>query len=216
MLYAKVGGIRNPVKQEITLEFCRSQNKDICILGETHIGHEQIHQIRNNWLGPIFFAPGETFSKGMVICFTKALMISWMLTQIQKRGLCPSKFVPLMTEFFVSMLLQVIVTENNWLGDASLKVYKLIWKAKLSEMETRDFNCTLDKTDRDEGNKTQIRYRCHSNLPCLNSSRIMGWRICGEGRTQISLSSPNTIGPPAQDPRLTGFILVKKLEKIPK
>ena len=67
MLYAKVGGIRNPVKQEITLEFCRSQNKDICILGETHIGHEQIHQIRNNWLGLIFFAPGETFSKGMVI-----------------------------------------------------------------------------------------------------------------------------------------------------
>ena len=91
-------------------------------------------------------------------------MMSWMLTQIQKGGLCPSKFLPLMTEFSVSTLLQVIVTENNWLVDASLKAYKLIWKTKLSEMETRDFDCALDKTDRDEGNKTQIRYRCHSNF----------------------------------------------------
>ena len=27
-----------------------------------------------------------------------------------------------------------------------------------------DFNCTLDKMDRHEGNKTQKRYRCHSNF----------------------------------------------------
>ena len=67
MLYANVGGISDPVKQEITLEFCKSQDKDICILAETHINHEQIHQIRNNWLGPIPFSPGETFSKGILI-----------------------------------------------------------------------------------------------------------------------------------------------------
>ena len=27
-----------------------------------------------------------------------------------------------------------------------------------------DFNCTLEKKDRDEGNKTRKRYRCHSNF----------------------------------------------------
>ena len=43
MLYANVGGIRGPVKQEIALEFCKSQNKDICILAETHIDNKQIH-----------------------------------------------------------------------------------------------------------------------------------------------------------------------------
>ena len=32
-------------------------------------------------------------------------------------------------------------------------------------------------------------------MPCLNSSWIMGLRIYGEGRTQIPLSSPATIGP---------------------
>ena len=36
MLYANVGGIRDPVKQEIVREFCRNQNTDTCILGETH------------------------------------------------------------------------------------------------------------------------------------------------------------------------------------
>ena len=44
-------------------------------------------------------------------------------------------------------------------------------------------------------------------LPCLNSSLIMGWRTCGEGRTQKSLSSRID----AQDPGLTGFILIKKI-----
>ena len=34
-----------------------------------------------------------------------------------------------------------------------------------------------------------------SVMPCLNSSWIMGLRIYGEGRTQIPLSSPATIGP---------------------
>ena len=31
-------------------------------------------------------------------------------------------------------------------------------------------------------------------VPCKNSSRIMGLRIYGEGRTQIPPSSPATIG----------------------
>ena len=69
MFYANVVGIRDPVKQEITLEFCKRQNKDICILAETHINHEQLHQIRSNWLGPILISPGDgdTFSKGILI-----------------------------------------------------------------------------------------------------------------------------------------------------
>ena len=37
MIYVNVGGFRDPVKQEVALEFCKSQNKDICILAETHI-----------------------------------------------------------------------------------------------------------------------------------------------------------------------------------
>ena len=48
MLYANLGGIRDSQKQEIAIEFCKSRNKDICILAETHIGNEQIRKIKNN------------------------------------------------------------------------------------------------------------------------------------------------------------------------
>ena len=58
-----------------------------------------------------------------------------------------------------------------------------------------DLNCAMHKIDRDGENKTQRLYRCCSSYACLNSSLIIGLRIYGEGRTQIPLSSPATIGP---------------------
>ena len=36
------------------------------VLTETHINHDQIHQIRNNWLGPIFLSPRNTHTKGLL------------------------------------------------------------------------------------------------------------------------------------------------------
>ena len=62
-----VGGIRDTVKQDLTLEFFRNQNKDIFILTETHINQHHIHQKRNSWLGPIFYSPGDTFTKGILV-----------------------------------------------------------------------------------------------------------------------------------------------------
>ena len=66
MIYANVGGIRDPLKQDVALEFCRKQNKYIIILTETHIKHDQILYIRNNWLGPIFLSPGSSYTKGFI------------------------------------------------------------------------------------------------------------------------------------------------------
>ena len=54
------------MKQHLVLEFCRSQSKDISILTETLINQDHIYQIRNNWLGPIFYSPGDTFTKGIL------------------------------------------------------------------------------------------------------------------------------------------------------
>ena len=59
-----------------------------------------------------------------------------------------------------------------------------------------DLNCTMDKIDKDGENKTQRHFiGAVPVTPCLNSSWIIGWGIYGEGRTQIPLSSPATIGP---------------------
>ena len=90
MIYDYVGGIRDPLKQDLALEFCREKNKDISILNETHINHDQIHyqiHIRNNWLGPTFFSPGDSHTKGLLVLPHPALKVSLRLTLIQK-GVC--------------------------------------------------------------------------------------------------------------------------------
>ena len=49
---------------------------------------------------------------------------------------------------------------------SSLKDYIITWEVKMRNMKKKllgDFNCTMDKTDRDGGNKTQRLYRCRSN-----------------------------------------------------
>ena len=68
MIYANVGGITaDPLKQNLTLEFCRNQIKDISILNETHINHDQIHHIGNNWSDPIFFTTENSHTKGLLV-----------------------------------------------------------------------------------------------------------------------------------------------------
>ena len=64
-----------------------------------------------------------------------------------------------------------------------------------------DFDCTLDKINRDGGNKTQRIYRTRAKhaLPKL---------IVDNERTQIPLSSPTMIDPLRQNSRYTEFILI--------
>ena len=66
MIYVNVGSIRDPLKQDLALDFYRKQNKYISILTETHIKHDQIPHIRNNWLGLIFLSPGSSHTKGFI------------------------------------------------------------------------------------------------------------------------------------------------------
>ena len=66
MIYANVGSIRDPLKQDLALDFYRKQKKYIIILTETHIKHDQILHIRNNWLDPIFLSPGSSHTKGFI------------------------------------------------------------------------------------------------------------------------------------------------------
>ena len=83
-----------------------------------------------------------------------------------------------------------------------------------------DLNCTMDKIDRDGENKTQTLLIDFIGavpvMPCLNSSWIMGLRIYGEGRIQISLSSPATIGPSRRIWDRQDLYWYKKLLKTPR
>ena len=125
--------MRDPLKQDLALDFYRKQNKYISILTETHIKHDQILHIRNKWLGPIFLSPGSSHTKGFILGLEGALR----LTLIQKGDLCPSNLLSLITEFSVLVPLKGITPESSWLKDVSLKDYKLIWKINVREMKTK-------------------------------------------------------------------------------
>ena len=80
----------------MALEFCRKKNKDISILNETHISHDQIHHqihIRNNWLGPIFSSAGESHTKGLLILLHPALKCITEVDTDLKGGLCPLRLL---------------------------------------------------------------------------------------------------------------------------
>ena len=66
MIYANVGSIRDALKQDLALDFYRKKNKYTNILTETHIKHDHILHIRNNWLGPIFLSPETSHTKRFI------------------------------------------------------------------------------------------------------------------------------------------------------
>ena len=70
-----------------------------------------------------------------------------------------------------------------------------------SKIILEDFNCIMDKMDKDGGNKTQrLCINMVLIMSCQNLSCKMGSRIYGEGKNQIPLGSPTTSNPLAQDP----------------
>ena len=67
MIYVNSDGIRDTLKQNLTLQFCRNRNKDVSILPESHINLDQIHYITNTWLDVIFFSTGDSHTKGLLV-----------------------------------------------------------------------------------------------------------------------------------------------------
>ena len=136
MIYDNFGGIRDPLKQNLALQFCRNQNKDVSILTETHINLDQIHHIKNNWLGAIFFSPGDSHTRGLLALLHLGLegvteidtnpnrrFVSFKVTRSNDRVLCAYALG--------------IASGNSCLEGISLKDYKIIWKIKMREIKTK-------------------------------------------------------------------------------
>ena len=75
MIFDYVGGTKDLLKQDPALKFCRNENKVISILTETHMDYDQMHPIRNSWLNPIFFSPGDSHTKGLLVLLRLGLEI---------------------------------------------------------------------------------------------------------------------------------------------
>ena len=158
MIYVNVSGIKDPLQQDLALKFCRKQNKYLSILTETHFKHDQILHIRNNWLGPIFFSPRSSHTKGLIAqldpCLEgvsevdtdpKGRFVSFKVTLSNNRVLCFSASSrhnireQLVKERFFERLQNYM--ENKCGGNENKIIHG-------------DFNITMDKMDRDGGNKT--------------------------------------------------------------
>ena len=177
MIYDHTGGIRDPLKQDLALEFCRNQKKNYQYLTETHINHDKIHHIRNNLSGSNFFSLGNSHAKGCLSCF----IWDFRLILIQKGGLCPFKFTPTNDRFlcvyapsgfvrdrFFEGLQNYMKNENkkneNKITLKTLIVLWIIWTV-IVKIKHKDFIGAAPV------------------MLCKNSSWIMGLRIYGEGRT---------------------------------
>ena len=123
--YDNVCGITDRLKQHLALESCRTQNKGISILTETHINHDQTHHIRNNLLGPILFSTGYSHTKGLLVLIHPGFEGITEVDTGPKGRFVSLRLLPLRTEFSVFILLQGIAPGNCWLGGVSLKDYKI-------------------------------------------------------------------------------------------
>ena len=142
MIYDNLVASEIPWSMIWYLNFAEKQKKDISILNGTHINHDQIHhqiQIRNNWFGPIFFSPGDSRTKVSLVLFHPGLEGTTKVDTDPEEGLVSFRFtpLPLMTEFSVFMPIPGIEPGSSWLGDASLKDYKIIWKTIISDIKTK-------------------------------------------------------------------------------
>ena len=138
MIYANVVCIRDPLKQDLALEFCRKQNKNISILAETHTKHDQIHHIRKNLLGPIFLSPRNIHTKGLLAQLHTGLE---GVTDVDTDP--KGRFVSFKVTLFNNRVLCVCTSREQLVKDVSLKYYKIIWKIKVRRKKTNLYLETL-------------------------------------------------------------------------
>ena len=204
MINANVGCIRDPLKQDLALEFYRNQNKDISILTESHINYDQIQHIKNNWLGRNFFSSGDCHTEGLLVLLHSGLERVTEVDTDTKGRFASFKVTPSMTEFFVFIPFHGIAPGNSWLEGVSFKNLKIIWKIKLREMKTKQNLEALTVLWMKWTGMVEVKYIEFIDvvpvMPCENPSWTMGSRIYGERKTHIPLSSSATIDPLAQDP----------------
>ena len=136
MIYDNFGGNRDPLKENLPLQLCRNGNKDVSILTETYINLDQTHHIRNNWLGAIFFSPGDGHTKGFLVLFHLGLEGVTEVDTDPKKRFLSFKVTPSDTRVLCVYVLG-IAPRNSCLEGVSLKDYKIIWKIKMRKIKTK-------------------------------------------------------------------------------
>ena len=136
MTYDNFDGIRDPLKQDVAHQFCRDQSKGVSILTETHINLDQILHIKNNWLGAIFFSPGDSHTKGLLVLLYLGIEGVTEVDTDPKGRFASFKVTP-SNERVLYVYALGKLPRNSCLEGVSLKNYKIIWNIKMREMITK-------------------------------------------------------------------------------
>ena len=108
-------------------------------------------------MGPIFFSPGDSHTKGKLFPLHPSLEGVTEFDTDPKEGFVSFK-VTTCNESSLFVPLQGIAADSSWLGDAFLKDYKNIYKIKMRETKKNNawrLNCIMAKIERDGENKTK-------------------------------------------------------------
>ena len=100
--------------------------KNIDILTETYIN-----------LGPIFFSPRDSLTKGLLVLLHLSLEGTTEVDTDPKGGLVSFKVTPLTLITLCAYATSEYSTREQLAGGVSLKDYKIIWKVKMTEMKTK-------------------------------------------------------------------------------
>ena len=171
-----------------------------------------IHHIRDNWLGPIFYSPGDTSSKGTLALLHPGFDHVSDIDTDPKERFVPFKVAHSNDRVFC---IYAPLGHNNRQQLARGCIFEGLQtytenKTQRNENKiiTGGFNCTLDKMDRDEGNKTHRHYRCYSTFALSKLVLENGledlWRR--ENRDTSEFTHYNRSS--GQDPGLTGLTLI--------
>ena len=162
MKYVKFGGIRDPLKQNLALQFCRNQNKDVIVLTETHINLDQIQHIRNNWLGAMFYSQGVSHTKGLLVLLHLGLEGVTEVDTDPKRKFVSFKVTPSIYRFLCVYTPSGYSTRKQLARGRFFEVIQNYIENKNEGNENKmilgDFNCAMYKIERDGWNKTLYRY----------------------------------------------------------
>ena len=133
MIFANVGDFKDFLKQDLALQCCRNQNQ---YFNWTHINQDQKHYKRNNLLGPHFFFPGDSHTKGLISFLNSGLEGVTEVDTDPKRGFVSFKVTPSSDRV---LCVYVPTGHNTWekLWESSLKDYKIIWNMKVRGMKTK-------------------------------------------------------------------------------
>ena len=142
-----------------------------------HITYDQMHHIRSNWLGPFVFILETSLTKGLLALLHLGLAGVTEVNTNPKR-----RFVSFKGTLFTDRVLCVYAS----LGHNTME--QLAWEhffeglqdymknksgGNGSKIILGDFNCSMDKMDRDGGKKTQKGYGCgskYSHSKFINNS----------------------------------------------